>query len=460
MSPLPGETLVDTRTIETYRKSCLRICAARLSGCDSPTAVAAAEDELNAYPNREALEEPRGVITLDPEALSQEQRRRAVDCLLEGRFLAEHAAAGEATRLKLGTKYLISPPRVLDLETCLRLLVEEENREVGRAEFLEKSQGAEPGGLLDLSLGQRHMLQMSFDLTRLSLENGRDPAGVLARQWMLVILNERTAEEILADFRDCRFFGFRAEQVLFMVQRSFEGINMRDGRFFFDPQAPRRLHNHGQMAMQQTAEKQIFRLAEGRGLDRRPLDREEVLAVLEEADDKLSYNIEDLPYLTGAIDLEALALALELGRRGFRMVMEIVANNPLKPQKGGLAAWDPALGRNVMIESFQLLDLPNEDIRFLNRNFNHYPKPGAAFEALSRGLPMPLAVKGGFIYFQPVQGDLNFQLQTAFVQRRVLKPISNWKSAATTPAALAAMAAQDRQDGFRDFAQDLLQRRL
>jgi len=67
---------------------------------------------------------------------------------------------------------------------------------------------------------------------------------------------------------------------------------------------------------------------------------------------KSSYNIEDLDYLTGSLDFHSLGLVLELGEKGFRMVMEVVANNPLKPQKGGMLAWDPALERDVMIESF------------------------------------------------------------------------------------------------------------
>ena len=113
-----------------------------------------------------------------------------------------------------------------------------------------------------------------------------------------------------------------------------------------------------------------------------------------------------------------------------------------------------------MIESFQLLDMPNEELRYLNRNFNHYPRPVAAFEALSRGLPMPITVKNGFIYFQPVQGDLNFALETAFVRRTELKPLNSWKSAANSPAAVSAMAAQDRQDGFKAFAEEVLKRSL
>ena len=141
------------------------------------------------------------------------------------------------------------------------------------------------------------------------------------------------------------------------------------------------------------------------------------------------------------------------------MVMEIVANNPDKPIKGGLAAYDEVLKRNVMIESFQLKGLPNEEILYLNKNFNHYTNPVMAWGALKdRKLPMPLAVKGGYLYFQPVQGDINFLVPTAFVRRKKLKPIRAWKSAANIIDAVNTMDAQDRQPGFRAFAARVLDR--
>ena len=455
-------TAVKTRTIDQYRQSCLDICAEKLAGLADPAAAAEAEDRINAYPGLEDLQPPRNVVSLDPDALAEADREAAVDCLLSGRFFAEHAAAGEATRLKMGTKYLINPCRCLTATECAAKLSDEEGREVSEAEILAMSDGVRPEHLLDLSLGQRHMLQMSFDLAKLARAHGQDPKTVVDRQWTLVILNRVSAEEILADFRANAYFGFNPDQVLFMIQESFEGINGADGRWFFDPALPKRLHNHGQMAMQKTAENQLFSLAPDGA--RSYLTPEQATELMARMDDKLSYNIEDLAYLTGALDLDALALALKLGREGFNMVMEIVGNNPVKPQKGGMAAWDPALGRNVMVESFQLLDLPNDKIIYLNRNFNHYPNPRAAFEALAQGLPMPIAVKGkgdeAGIYFQPIQGDLNFLLKTAFVQRKVLPAISGWKSAATTPLALAAMAAQDNQDGFKDFAADAMKRSL
>ena len=131
------------------------------------------------------------------------------------------------------------------------------------------------------------------------------------------------------------------------------------------------------------------------------------------------------------------------------MVMEVVANNPDNPQKGGLCAWDPELKRNVMIESFQLAGLPHSQISYLNRNINHYPYPAQGLtSAREYGLAMPITVKGGCVYFQPVQGDVNFLVKTAFVRQAEMKPIKAWKSGPDTPKALEAMAAQENRNGF------------
>jgi hypothetical protein len=114
-----------------------------------------------------------------------------------------------------------------------------------------------------------------------------------------------------------------------------------------------------------------------------------------------------------------------------------------------------------MIESFQLMGRPNRELKYLNKNFNHFPSPLTSWEALkAKKLPMLLAVKEGYLYFQPVQGDINFLVKTAFVRRREVRPISAWKSASNTPAAINAMARQDRQPGFQRFVEGVLGRKL
>lgn len=445
---------LDLTSLETYQQSCLRIAMERLSGYGSMARIAEAENDLNAYPNLDHLAEPRRIQVLDDASMDPADLDRARLAVLEGRVFWEHTAAGEATRLKLGTKYLIDPRRDLTVVEMAERLGEELGREVS-AEEIQGQLDTDPKSLMPLSLGMRHMLQLAFDLSRLAHESGVDPLTVLARQNTLLILNEQTAAEIVDQVRAGRFFGFARERFLFMVQPAFPGITLHDGRFRFEPGSPKRLHNHGQLAMQETMDHQLFRLDPAG--EREYLSATEFEAILDGVDDKISFNIEDLGYLTGSIDWPGLALALRLGAEGRRMVMEVVANNPDRPIKGGMAAFDEILGRNVMIESFQLKGLPNREIKFLNKNVNHYTAPVESWRSLkATGLPMPVAVKQGYLYFQPVQGDINFLVETAFVQRKSLKPIRAWKSAANTTEAVNAMWAQDRQPGFKAFAESVM----
>jgi hypothetical protein len=436
--PLP----IGLADFESYMGSCLQLAQERLAGFSGPEQVATAQDDLNQYPRLALLEEPRDILVVDERSINARDIKRAAETLLSGRVLLEHACAGEATRLGLGTKYLVNPRRDLTPAVLAELL--------GPEHRLEHS----PELLRPLSLGRRHMLQMAWDLWHLALEMSQDPRQALSRQHLLIIVNDASARRILDDFQEASFYGFDRRKVLFMVQRAFHGLNRRQGSWFFDEASPLRLHNHGQMLMQTTMDNQIFHLDEmGR---RRHLAWRDYRELLEGMEDKVSFNIEDLDYLARSLDLTGLAAALKLADGGARMVMEVVANNPLHPFKGGACYWDPELGRNVMIESFQLKDIAPADIRYLNKNVNHYLRPAQALAAVhQRGLAMPLVVKRGFVYFQPVQGDVNFLVPTAFLRRTRIKPIRAWKAAVHTPDALTAMAGQDQRPGFAAWAAGL-----
>jgi len=437
---------------DSYIGSCLRIAGDRLSSYDNIGAIEREQENVNAYPNLGSLEEPKDIKVLDE--ISADELSRARRCVLEGRFFAEHACAGEATRLGLGTKYLMNIPQALSAKKIADMIAKEKGKEITEADVIEEA-GCRPEDVLALSLGTRHMLQYSFDICRLAGVEGMNPETALAAQKMLIILNESTASEIIDEFVKYRFFGFSRNNVLFMVQRSYHGLRKgRDG-FVYDTKSPKRLHNHGQMVMQQTMDDEIFSIDE-KG-SRCYLKSRDFGDILTSMDDKQSFNIEDLGFLLQAIDYKSLALALSCLDKGYLMVMEIVANNPKTPQKGGMAAYDRTLGRNVMIEGFCLKGIENSDILFLNRNFNHYPKPYDSWTKIkSMGLNMPIVVKEGYLYFQPIQGDINFLVKTEFVKRKVLKPIQNWKSPATTPLTIRYMKKQDEQEGFTEYAKKFI----
>ena len=439
--------------LEPYISSCVALAQENLRHFSSLAKIAAQEKDLNRYPRLDLLAEPRQILVLDEHDGPPEPLARARAAVARGEILFEHAAAGEGTRLMLGSKYFLDISKEIAVERIAHLMSQEAGELIAPRE-LAAQLDCLPQELLPLSLGARHMLQLAFDLQNLAVDLGESPREVLGRQHLLVIVGREMLAHVEKDFYQWHFFGFNPAQVYFMVQESFHGLSLNRGDFFYDVNSPRRLHNHGQMVMQQTAPRQLFTLVGAHPWDALFHSRREVAHWLQGFADKISYNIEDLDYLTGSLDFHGLGLALSLGDLGYNMVMEVMANNPAKPQKGGMLAWDPELGRDVMIESFQLGDIENRDIKFLNRNFNHYPSPWVCWGRIAeQGLPMPIAVKEGFLYFQPVQGDINFLVKTAFFRRQEMRPIRNLKSPAALPLAINRMYAQDCQPGFKEFAQ-------
>ncbi|MCB2228769.1 MAG: hypothetical protein KQH53_18990 [Desulfarculaceae bacterium] len=431
---------LDLSDFATYINSCQEMAKSRLKGLTTLERVAEAENQLNAYPRLKSLEPPKDIFVIDEESIGPKDLGAATSALLAGKVLLEHTCAGEATRLGLGTKYLINPRLDLNGEVMQRL--------TGL-----NSWPVDPMELTSMSLGRRHMLQLAWDLSNLAEDNKRDPAKVLQSQTLLIIVNEASVTSVEMDFHQANFYGFDPGKVLFMVQKSFHGFSLGKKGWFYDISSPLRLHNHGQMLLQSTMDNQVYRNEDG---NKERLPWTTFRTLLEGFEDKISFNIEDLDYLSQSLDMTGLATALKLGEQGNRMVMEVVTNHPENPQKGGACFWDSKLGRNVMIESFQLGDIDNSEIIYLNKNINHYPSPAIALStAREQGLAMPMAVKDGFLYFQPVQGDLNFLLPTAYVRRANLKPIHSWKSGANTIPALQAMATQEKRPSFLEWASEL-----
>jgi hypothetical protein len=430
--------------------------------------------EMNAYENIAHLKplKEEHIVILDEDKISIKEAEQVV---LNGEFFWEHAAAGEATRLGLGTKYMLKLSD-FTVENMIELRKTEIKNDFKNdpetakkltseltPENIVQQMGCRPEETLPISLGTRHMLQMAFDLRKLAKKHGKKPEEVLRKQRMLVVLNEATADKIIDEFMRYSYFGFERKNFMFMIQKSFHGIDLRKGEPFYDMSHDKhkRLHNHGQMVMQKAHDNVIFYIDDD--TSEHYLRSDEFEKILASTKDMVSYNIEDIDYLTNSIDWHSLALCLELGKKGYGMAMEVVAQNPLRPQKGGAAFWDDKKKRVVMIEVNQLKDIKLEDIKYLNKNFNHYPNPVEAFRAVrTEGMHLHLDVKLAtddkgnpkyYIYFCTPQGDINFLVKTAYIMRKNLKPIANWKSPATTPPTVKACWLQDKQPGFKEFAE-------
>jgi len=423
--------------------------------------IAADQVALRAYPNLDQLRfEPQtGEIIEIADETENGLLIQAEQAVLGGRVFVEHSAGGDATRLGMGAKYLLSP---LDLA---KAYLHHEWRDPSSFP-LEKS----PNDLLPISLGNRHMLQFAFDIEKLARQAGLNPSETLKDQVTLSTLNVKTAELIIRDFVRFGFFGLSPENTLFMIDETYPGLAIENGELKFSQASEFRLYNHGHMVMQETMPDQIFYVtfnAETGTIERHYLTQDQVQDILGKMANKVSTPIEDNDYLTQALDLKSLALALQLSAQGYRMVMEVVRQKqaPLKPQKGGFWAYDPTLQRGVMIETDSggtvIVESDDESLRkiaLLNRNVNLFPKPVDVWSAVARqGLPLlhPIIKKDGFLAIQPPQGDQNFLVLTAFIRRQTIAPINNLKELKDVPTILTAMAAQDAQDGFAGFARSL-----
>ncbi|MEA2059224.1 MAG: hypothetical protein U9P10_01595 [Thermodesulfobacteriota bacterium] len=435
-----------------YIDYCIETAADILSKFSDITDLSNHLDQINAHEHLNELENPRHVFQLDKNELTTGDYIKTWKCIAEGRLFMEHTLAGEATRLKLGTKYLIKINIAEDLSLSeITHRINRENSAAVSEDFIRMQLCCDPSELLPLSLGIRHMLQYAYDIYTLSKLLGYDPEEVLSKQKMLIVLNEATADIIIDEFIKHRFYGFSRENVYFMVQRSYHGINLKGKKVFYDNSAPRRLHNHGHIAIQQTMTHEIFRINGKKW--RSYISHHRFGRILDKMEVKVTYNIEDLDYLNRSLDYETIALAIKKGREGYHMVMEVLPNNPDNPQKGGMAAYDPVLERDVIIESFQLNGINPHEIQFINKNINYYPNPYTAWETVkNQGIHLPLAVKNGFVYFQPVIGDINFLVKTAILTRSQALPIKAWKSIVHTPLAVNCMYVQDAQKGFSEFA--------
>lgn len=433
---------INLTDFNAYLDSCRQIAVNRLAEFASLDDIAGHEEEINCYARLRELAQPRQIKVLDGLASLRDVTEQAWR-VLKGDVLWEHTCAGEATRLNLGAKYFIVPPLHLSADN------------LGRDADLGKPLNVLPNQLNYLSLGQRHMLQQAWNIWLLAKGLGQNPRQALFCQHLLIIVNRHTARQVVEDFIQARFYGFDRPKVLFMVQQAFPGIGKDQlGNWQVAPSSPPRLHNHGQMVMQTIMDNQLFYLDDKK--QPRYLSWSEYERLLESKSDKVSFNIEDLDYLNDPIDMKGLAASYNLGRHGFNMVMEVVPNDLEAPIKGGGCYYDQALGRDVIIESFQLKGILPEQITHLNKNVNHYPNPARAMQTLRRqGLSMPIVVKDNYLYFQPVQGDINFIVPTAFVERKRKRPICSWKSGRNTPDALRQMHNQQLRPGFMEWVNKL-----
>ncbi|MFH1710220.1 MAG: hypothetical protein ABH860_04020 [bacterium] len=428
-------------TLETFKRDQLSIRTyPNLSKCD-----------MNAV--------QRHMIVLRPDLIQPAEIIEAARIKLAGAEIIEDAAAGEATRLKLGTKAMLTPEKMAEA-VMLHNIKNPDNSII---------LPVQPSDLAPISLGIRHKLQYVYDLINLAVSGQHgvklNPQEVLKSQTTLTILNEETALPFLREALKYRHYGLNPERTLFMVQGGGLGMKFENGELVFDTQSKYQLWNHGNMKIQQTLEGKIFwvRINKQTGeMEKMMVGAGEFREILSKMRNLISYPIEDIDYIEkGSINLNNLAVALRLGKQGYRMIMEGVAQKT-DPQKGGFFTYDPEKSRVVCVESDCGGTIINEKdkeslgrIQWLNKNFNNFPEPVNAFDALaSKEFPLHLTVKGDAIYPQTPQGDQNFFLRTAFITWEPVQALRSLKVLQECVPTFLAFKQQDERYGFLELAKE------
>jgi hypothetical protein len=121
---------LDLKSFESYKSSSLKVIKEKLIEFYSEKSFSELNVgdikkdivALNAYPGIENMKEVThsDIVVIDEDA----DTTRAVKAVLDGKIFWEHAAAGEATRLGMGTKYCIDPSTI-SVDMIKDLLVNE-----------------------------------------------------------------------------------------------------------------------------------------------------------------------------------------------------------------------------------------------------------------------------------------------------------------------------------------------
>ena len=426
-----------------------------------------------------------GIAEYDQKLVAQ-----TIERILCGEVMWEHMIGGKATRMKIDKeKFTLSPHDLVERYKAFYQEAQEESQRTGIAHNLP-----EPSSLRlpdDLGLknsdlfGIRHMLAFAHNIKRLADETGMVGwEEALSRQTIFLIANEKIIPTILELFKDFGYFGLDPENIYFMATKNYDVLVLTEGGELITQSAKDYIHNHGVARLETTEDNVWFTIKEG---ERTPLSSDEVKEVYDAHVNLQSLNIEDLNYLTQAIDPHALTLALYGdmivgGDSKYHMMMDVVGQKKDNPQKGGVLAYDSNFieegkGRLVMIESFctyprffHYLDRVAQEkwreINWLNLNMNNYPNPSRLFEmAKDEGLPVWLEMKGAGFRNESPQGDANYFLPTLYVARTervgaedVPLTIMNLKNAADIPNGLRFMSKQQELPGFVDFTRQFVAR--
>lgn len=317
--------------------------------------------------------------------------------LVQGGYVPQFIFAGKATRLNKGAMF---PLNLWEIA-----------QEQGKVESGQES----PYGF---GMGPRQIIAYRMFLERIAAETGESVSDMLARQQLVININDEVESEAIDDLVTNNFYGFNPENIFFINQPEFKGYRLANGQLVLDPNSAPLVYGHGDNAKQLNARGEAYRIdAQGR---KTYLEA----SVLELISGKMlaSHRINDMTKLSSetVVDLDKLVLAVHLHNQGHAITADLVSN-PLK-SKGGTAT-------NIgLLETLAAKGSP-ELMGFINQ-LGDQGAPYNAFrltydvdslrELLEQNdLPYYLRFKDGFFYLEAVTGDLTqFEdANTRFIQR-------------------------------------------
>ncbi|HTL70067.1 MAG TPA: nucleoside monophosphate kinase, partial [Candidatus Eisenbacteria bacterium] len=304
-------------------------------------------------------------------------------------------------------------------------------------------------------LGQRQILAYRALLEELAKKRGEKFEDVLARQNLVLNVNEEVAESVLKDFEENNFYGFDRSRVTFLIQPIFEGFRLEEKAVVQVPESAALPFGHGYATTQLKFPDAFTLNEEGQPV---PL-AEPVLDRLIAQDQKsrfiiASHRVNDLTKVDvdQVVELDHLALSLSLLEKGHGITVTLVGN-PNK-QKGGNNARFIGDVRSFLIETSnskgsKALDQKLTAAAAAGAPYNAFrllSTPQAYKQLLDIGIRYNLRFKEGLFYLESVTGDLT-QIpesnSTSIHQRGDL--IHDFKQLSNLPEALEFLAAQDKR---------------
>ncbi len=184
----------------------------------------------------------------------------------------------------------------------------------------------------NLSFGERQLLQMRLFYENLAKKYGKNPAEVLARQTFIIHLSENTAQENIDTFVKANFFGFKPENMIFVIQDTFHTFVKNEKEDFVESTTSSTYpYGHGYTLLQLN-EARASQFGDGKVLEGTVKD------YLKQKGVKIfgATRINDLTRISEeAISVPRITHAMKEIAKGHKVVVELVGN-PAK-QKGG--AW-------------------------------------------------------------------------------------------------------------------------